>query len=289
VPTVTNNILYRDIGVSLQVTPKINADGSVVMRVIPEVSSISPTSVDLGNGVTATAFNVQTVETTVIAQDGETVVLGGLITKRDEKNENKIPWFGDLPGVGALFRFRNEIKEKRELLVILTPHIVRSPSDADRMFGMEAKRMNWQVGDVLKSYGTSGMEPILPNYQPLPPTPPPMMTAPQLYPHVFPQPARPEVAPRPRPIGPKGPGEQSSGLGVVTPEQALPVRHTSAPPAQAAQSGMAAGQPMPGQPMSGQLPPPQVGSNVPVNVITTPVMPEAPRRSLLDRILRRSN
>src|SRR5262249_49726328 len=73
IPTVTNTVLYRDIGVQLQVTPKINPDGTVVMRVLPEISSPATTTVNLGNGVFATAFNVETVETTVAAMDGETV------------------------------------------------------------------------------------------------------------------------------------------------------------------------------------------------------------------------
>src|SRR5262249_17738037 len=147
---VTNTVNYRDIGVELQVTPKINTDGSVVMRVIPQISSVATTTVQISNGVFATAFNVQTVETTVIAQDGETVCIGGLIQKSDTKNENKVPWFGDLPWVGSLFRYRSQQKLKKEVLVILTPHIVRSPADADRIFGIEARRMDWVAGDVLK-------------------------------------------------------------------------------------------------------------------------------------------
>src|SRR5262249_15052026 len=118
IPTISNTVNYKEIGVLLQVTPKINPDGSVVMRVNPQVSSTAQSNIDLGNGVFATAFNVQTVETTVTAWDGETVALGGLLTRRDEKHENKIPWFGDLPGVGALFRYRTQIKQKTELMVI---------------------------------------------------------------------------------------------------------------------------------------------------------------------------
>jgi hypothetical protein len=161
IPTVTNSISYRNTGVQLTVTPKINPDGSIIMHVIPEVSSPTNTNVNLGNGVTATAFNTQTVETTIVAVDGETVVLGGLMAVKDLKQENRIPWFGDLPGVGALFRSRTQIKSKTELLIILTPHIVRSRADADRILAMESKRMDWLVGTVLKMHGASGMEPVL--------------------------------------------------------------------------------------------------------------------------------
>ena len=70
-------------------------------------------------------------ETTVIAQDGETVVLGGVITRRNEKDENKVPWLGDLPGIGALFRYRTENKTKTELLIIMTPRVLRTREDAE--------------------------------------------------------------------------------------------------------------------------------------------------------------
>src|SRR5207245_716638 len=134
----------------LQVTPRISPDGTVLMRVIPEVSSVLPTQVSFGNGVTASQFNVQHFETTVYARDGETVAIGGLIQKRDAKTENKFPWLGDLPYVGSLFRYRTQDKSKTELMVIMTPHIVQSAMDADRILFEESKRMDWILGDVAR-------------------------------------------------------------------------------------------------------------------------------------------
>ena len=61
------------------------------------------------------------VETSVVAQDGETVVIGGMIQQTDQKNETKVPWLGDLPYVGTAFRYRTQVRMKREILVILTP------------------------------------------------------------------------------------------------------------------------------------------------------------------------
>ena len=94
------------------------------MRVFPEISSVAATQVDLGNGVLATQFNEQSVETTVVAGDGETVAIGGLIAKRDQKQENKIPWLGDLPYLGYLFKTRTLTTSKTELLIFLTPKVV---------------------------------------------------------------------------------------------------------------------------------------------------------------------
>jgi type II secretory pathway component GspD/PulD (secretin) len=149
-----------NLGVNLAVTPKINPDGTVVMRVLPEVSSLGST-IPLGNGQTGQIFNQQQVSTTVVAADGETVAIGGLISKRDQKSENKIPWFGDLPYVGAAFRYRTQNKTKQELLVILTPHVVRCKADADRILAEEARRVDWILGDIARIQGTSGMEPVL--------------------------------------------------------------------------------------------------------------------------------
>jgi hypothetical protein len=204
IPTVSNGIGYRNIGIQLQVTPKIMPDGSVVMRVTPEISSPANTSVQIGNGVTATAFNTETVDTTVIAMDGETVVIGGLIQKKNERNENKIPWVGDLPVVGSLFRYRSQIKSKTELLIILTPHVVRCAADRERISAMEAKRMDWVIGDVLKIHGTSGMAPYLPQPHNGPPHAD-LLDGP-LGPHGAPLhgPVLPNGAPLPGPVVPNG-------------------------------------------------------------------------------------
>src|SRR5260370_29429550 len=150
---ISNNIDRRQVGVQLTVTPKIMPDGRVLMRVIPEISSVVPTPVNLGNGSVGTALNIQRVETTVVAGDGETVVLGGMISRSDTKQENRIPWFGDLPVLGALFRYRSQEKKKVELLVIMTPHVIRCPADAEFIWGTESQKLDLNMADVLKLQG----------------------------------------------------------------------------------------------------------------------------------------
>lgn len=158
---VTLNVNYRNIGVELDVTPRISPEGKVIMRVKPQISSAAPGTLPLGNGFTAQIFNVQTVDTTVVAADGETVAIGGLISKNDTHSENKIPWLGDLPYVGACFRYRNHFTTRRELLVILTPHIVRSCHEKEKVLADESKRIDWVLSDVMKVHATTGMEPVL--------------------------------------------------------------------------------------------------------------------------------
>jgi hypothetical protein len=147
------NIVYEDIGIVLRVTPRIGPDNSVLMRVEPQVSDAVPTNVAIQPGIFAFAVNTQTVETTVLAADGETVVLGGLISKRDEKTERKIPWVGDLPWVGAAFRFRSQVQERREIVFIMTPRIVRSRDDMRAILAAEARKMSWSITDVANVAG----------------------------------------------------------------------------------------------------------------------------------------
>lgn len=160
----TQNIDRRQVGVIMQVTPRITPDGRVLMRVIPEVSSVDPTPINLGNGQLGTALNIQHLETTVSSLDGETIMLGGLITRRDDKNENKIPWFGDLPGLGAAFRYRTYTKQKTELLIIMTPHIVRNRQEAARVLSEESRRIDWSLGNVMHVHGAANCLPFVPQH-----------------------------------------------------------------------------------------------------------------------------
>ncbi|HOF18740.1 MAG TPA: secretin N-terminal domain-containing protein, partial [Phycisphaerae bacterium] len=95
--TTLNTIQYEPVGIILDVTPRINPDGFVRLEVAPQISSLSTSSVDISEGVKAIIVNERKAETTVTVQDGHTVVLGGLITTRDENRESKVPVLGDIP------------------------------------------------------------------------------------------------------------------------------------------------------------------------------------------------
>ena len=84
-----------------------------------------------------------------------------LITKNKSRQENKIPWLGDLPFIGSLFCYRTQNQSRRELLVIMTPHIVRCEADANRILLDEIKRMDWVLRDVEAVHGT-GRSPLPP-------------------------------------------------------------------------------------------------------------------------------
>jgi type II secretory pathway component GspD/PulD (secretin) len=219
---VTTQAIERlNVGVNLQVTPRINPDNSVLMRVTPQVSSVLSTTVPLGAGTFGTSINIQQVDTTVLAGDGETVAIGGLISVRDQKNENKVPWFGDLPYVGAAFRYRTQVKTKTELLVIMTPHVIRSRLDADHILAVESSKMaplRW--GEIMQIHGPSGLDAIVrpagaehgANVFGLPPVPIPGLP---LIPSTTPAPQAPsEVLPQPKKVS--GPTAQNQVPAVST-------------------------------------------------------------------------
>jgi type II secretory pathway component GspD/PulD (secretin) len=189
------SVVRQGVGVILQVTPKITLDGRVVMRIIPEVSSVINPPVELSTTTFTNAIAIQHMETTVVAEDGETIVIGGMIQRIDNINDNKVPWFGDLPCLGALFRFRTKATTKKELLFIMTPHILRNREDADRILHQEGTKMDWKLPYVLQTQGWSGMDPLLPNTgQLLAPGQPLEAPPPRLF---SPPPAGPPLAPPP--------------------------------------------------------------------------------------------
>jgi general secretion pathway protein D len=127
--TTGTNISFLDIGVKLFVTPSINKDGFITMKIRPEVSS---TSSNYTYGTPATTIPiVQTTqaETSVSVKDGTTIVIGGLIKDLRTKTVNKIPIVGDIPILKYMFSNTNEEIKKQELVIFLTPHIITGEND----------------------------------------------------------------------------------------------------------------------------------------------------------------
>ncbi len=158
---LTPIVSYRSIGIVLSVQPRVTPDGHVVMRVDPSISSLSTSTVNLGNNTFSPIFNVTQASTTISALDGQTVVIGGLIASIDNRNERKLPYLGDLPWVGAAFRFRTHSIQKRELLILLTPRVVRNREEAERVKNEEACKMDWALHQVERMHGPIGLEPTL--------------------------------------------------------------------------------------------------------------------------------
>ncbi len=111
-----------DVGVKLSVTPLTGGNGEITARVAPEVSNI--TELDLQSCLPV--LSTRRSETTVRVKDGETIAIGGLTLDQDQVSRGKIPFLGDLPLFGKLFRSRKQTSVKTELVVFVTPRIVRA-------------------------------------------------------------------------------------------------------------------------------------------------------------------
>jgi type II secretory pathway component GspD/PulD (secretin) len=123
--SVTTAIQYEDIGVILKVTPHINVpEGFINLEIEQEISSISTSNIQISENLTAPVFNKNSVNTMVSIKDGETVVIGGLITTRKDHREAKVPFLGDIPVLGLLFKSLTDSYTKSELLVVLTPKLM---------------------------------------------------------------------------------------------------------------------------------------------------------------------
>ena len=121
--TTSEEVTFIDVGVSLTVTPTINQEGFVTMKIKPEVSSVTRT-LTTASGNQIPIVQTSTAETTVMVKDGVTIVIAGLIEDQSLNTTKKIPILGDIPILGAAFRSKEEEVIKSELVIFLTPTII---------------------------------------------------------------------------------------------------------------------------------------------------------------------
>ena len=119
----------RDVGLTLRVTPQINDGNTIKMDLEQEVSSVSSTAV---TGAADITTSTRQLSTTVLVEDGQTLVLGGLIDDQLTDTVEKVPLLGDIPILGNLFRFKSVQKSKRNLMIFLHPVILRDAETASQ-------------------------------------------------------------------------------------------------------------------------------------------------------------
>ncbi|MDZ4779100.1 MAG: secretin N-terminal domain-containing protein [Planctomycetia bacterium] len=174
VPTITgtqlnetgqiNNVQLEDVGLILGVTPRTSPDNLVVMEVDAQKSALGPEAEGIPVSISATGevvrqprIEITQAQTTVSAHSGQTIVIGGLLTNRRSQVHRRVPLLASIPVLGNLFRYDSVSNEKTELLIILTPHVVRTKEEAETLKQVEAGRMNWCLADVRKIHGYGGM------------------------------------------------------------------------------------------------------------------------------------
>jgi general secretion pathway protein D len=125
----------KDVGITLRVKPQIGEGGTVKMVIYQEVSSVVNQRVSQGvaDATAGLVTNKRALESTVVVDDGDILVLGGLMQDQYQNNEDKIPGLGNLPGIGALFRNENRTRTKSNLMVFLRPVVMRSAEQANAL------------------------------------------------------------------------------------------------------------------------------------------------------------
>jgi type IV pilus assembly protein PilQ len=120
-------VTYTNVGTILKVTPRISANDRIALKVVPEVSNIDSKDVQIVNGTRneANVYAIRRIEADVVIPSGNTLVMGGLISDNSTKSHTKVPLLGDLPGVGLAFRRDTKARSKSNLIIFVTPTIVR--------------------------------------------------------------------------------------------------------------------------------------------------------------------
>lgn len=124
---IVNSIEYRDTGVILKVTPRVNSSGLVLLDIAQEVSDVTTTT---SSQLDSPTIQQRKISSSVAVQDGQTVALGGLIRDNLKRGDSGVPLLKDIPLLGNLFSTESNSRDRTELLVMLTPRVVRGVQDA---------------------------------------------------------------------------------------------------------------------------------------------------------------
>ncbi len=231
-------LTQRETGIGMQVTPRINDDGNIVIQMYAYRSQLSQETVTVttdsrGVAVGQRITDLSNVRSTVLVPSNSTIVIGGMISSRDESFTRKAPLLGDLPLVGSLFRYDSRSSIRTELLIFLTPRIINGPDEEECLKDIEMGRIHFIESEAEEAHGPLRALPAaddmiedehIPWVQPTLPPAPSMNSSPviQKTPQELPNSVSPQspsaLPPAPTAI-PASPTEQPS---VVPPPPPLP-------------------------------------------------------------------
>ena len=159
---VINTVERKDVGIILRLTPHIHESEFVLLDIYQEASALKDASLLLSTTIGPTTTKRST-RTNALVKNGDSVLLGGLMQEQINTSQNKVPLLGDIPLLGRLFRFDSVTKKKTNLLIMLTPHIIKEPSDMvgrtlekSERLRREFERKRQQADGVLPDFGTNG-------------------------------------------------------------------------------------------------------------------------------------
>ncbi len=155
--SILNSIVRQDIGIILRITPQITEGDHVKLDIYQEISSVKGGQSDQVTISVGPTITKRSTKTSVVVKDSQTVVIGGLMQETDEEQVTKMPILGDIPVLGWLFTQKNVTRNKTNLLVFLTPSVVKEPTrlaeitrEKEREFGVSEKR--YAAGELLVKF-----------------------------------------------------------------------------------------------------------------------------------------
>ena len=227
-----NPVVRQDqAGIILTVTPRVSPDDLVVMEVIAEKSQFTGQGVPIftdatsGNVIESPIKDITTARTVVSVRNGQTIVLGGMITKTDDVVNRKVPWLGDLPLIGNAFRYDFERSRRTELLIFLTPRVIHNDGEAEWIKQVEMDRLHFieqqaeQMHGPLRAIPAPEMAPG--EFIDVCPPGTVMPIDPGLNPELFPVP-NPQLPPTPGHPGMAPPGMLPNAPVIVPPPEGPP-------------------------------------------------------------------
>ncbi len=143
------NFEYRDVGVILTITPSINTERFVRLKINQEISTLVEEESTVGLPTTLK----RTAKTTVMIKDKQTIVIGGLMGDSSTQRNYQVPLLGDIPLLGWLFKSKNTKREKTNLFIFITPHVIENMAEAQAVRELKREQIEAFEGGVIKSYG----------------------------------------------------------------------------------------------------------------------------------------
>jgi type II secretory pathway component GspD/PulD (secretin) len=139
--STVQQVQRENVGITLRFTPQITEGDYIQLELYQEISALidSPVGQDPNRVGPTTSERKST--NTVLVRDGQTIIVGGLMEDRIRTQVSKVPWLGDIPGLGWLFRYETDTVEKQNLLIFLTPTIIREDQDVQRLYEEKKHKM----------------------------------------------------------------------------------------------------------------------------------------------------
>jgi len=153
----TTSIEYKPFGIGLTLTPTVLSNERIVLKVAPEASDLDYTNALNLNGIAVPAITTRRADTTVELGDGESFIIGGLVSRTTSSNASKVPLLGDLPIIGTFFSKNNYQMSEKELVILVTPHLVKPIARGTDLAPYLPGGAEQRDGAVWRSYFLGGL------------------------------------------------------------------------------------------------------------------------------------